>query len=64
MEDNIMRAPLTSEEPFTLKALAGCNSKLERYAKVEQIIEEYKNSLVEMYSLMISISEEYLKRLR
>lgn len=42
MEDNIIRAPLTSEEPFVLKAMARCNSKLEKYEKIEQIISEYK----------------------
>lgn len=42
MEDKIIRAPLTSEAPWTLKAMAECNSKLERYEKIEQIISEYK----------------------
>jgi len=42
MEDKIIRAPFTSEEPFILKAMAGCNSKLDRYEKIEQIISEYK----------------------
>ncbi len=44
MEDNIIRAPLTSEEPFTLKAAVRCMRKLERYEKIEQIIDEYKRS--------------------
>lgn len=42
MEDNIIRAPLTSEEPFTLKSAAKCMRKLERYEKIDQIISEYK----------------------
>ena len=42
MGDNILRASFTSEEPFTLKAMVECMSKLERYEKIEQIINEYK----------------------
>jgi len=43
MEDKIIKAPFTSEAPWTLKAMAECsNSKLERYEKIEQIISEYK----------------------
>ena len=45
MEDKIIRTPLTSEEPFTLKAMARCTDKLERYEKIEQIIGEYKRQL-------------------
>ena len=43
MADKIIEAPFTSEEPFTLKAMAECTTKLERYAKIEQIISEYKS---------------------
>ena len=35
MEDNIIRAPLTSEESFTLKAVAMRTNGLERYEKSE-----------------------------
>lgn len=42
MEDKIIRAPFTSGEPVTLRALAERSSKLERYEKIEQIISEYK----------------------
>lgn len=42
MEYKIMKKSFNSEEPWTLKAMAGCMSKLERYEKIEQIISEYK----------------------
>ena len=42
MEDKIIRAPFTSGEPVTLRAMAQGISKLERYEKIEQIISEYK----------------------
>lgn len=42
MEDKIINAPLTSEEPWLIKAMVEVTDKFERYEKIEKIIEEYK----------------------
>lgn len=59
MEDNIIRAPLTSEEPSTLKAMAECMRKLEKYEKIEQIISEYKRQI----SGNVFTNDKYFRRI-
>lgn len=59
MEDNSIRAPLTSEEPFTLKATVRGMRKLERYEKIEQIISEYKRQS----SGNVFTNDKYFKRI-
>ena len=59
MTDKIIETPFTSEEPFTLKAMAGCMSKLERYEKIEQIISEYKRQP----SGNVFTNDKYFKRI-
>lgn len=59
MTDKIIEAPFTSEEPFTLKAMARCMSNLERYEKIEQIISEYKRQP----SGNVFTNDKYFKRI-
>lgn len=59
MTDKIIEAPFTSEEPFTLKAMSRCMSKLERYEKIEQIISEYKRQP----SGNVFTNDKYFKRI-
>ena len=60
MEDKIIKAPFTSEEPATLKSLAeGSISKLERYEKIERIISEYKRQP----SGNVFTNDKYFKRI-
>ena len=59
MEDKIINAPLTSEEPWTLKAMAEAFDKFEKYEKVKKIIEEYKRQP----SGNVFTNDKYFKRI-
>ena len=59
MEDNIIKAPLTSEEPWTLKAMAEAFDKFERYERVKKIVEEYKRQP----SGNVFTNDKYFKRI-
>ena len=59
MEDKIIKAPFTSGEPITLRAMAECSSKLERYEKIEQIISEYKRQP----SRNVFTNDKYFRRI-
>ena len=59
MAGKLIETPITWEEPFTLKAMAECTTKLERYAKIEQIISEYKRQP----SGNVFTSDKYFRRI-
>ncbi len=59
MADKIIEAPFTSEEPVTLRAMAKCMNKLERYEKIEQIISEYKRQP----SRNVFTNDKYFRRI-
>ena len=60
MEEKIIEAPFTSGEPVTLRAqLAQCSSKLERYEKIERIINEYRRQI----SGNVFTNDKYFRRI-